>query len=372
MRGPPRETGEAPCWSSLVKQNEGFSGGHFFKALHVKFGQGQACGVIVANVLVTGGAGFIGSHLVESLLARGDRVTVIDDESTGRFANLAGIREHAGLRILRGSVGDGEIVSQALEEVAEVYHLAAAVGVALIASQPLQTIERNIYPTQLLLDELCRRHRAGNTIRFFLASTSEVYGKNPKLCWNEEDDLVFGPTTRPRWSYGASKAIDEFLTLACARQFGLPVVIARFFNVVGPRQTGAYGMVLPRFVDAALSGEPLVVHDDGRQVRCFAHVADVVSAVLRLMQSPAALGRVFNIGSDQPISILELAQRVVAVAGSSSRVDFQTYAQAYDADFEDIRHRVPDLARLRATIDYRPRFDLDAIIRDVVDWRRGK
>lgn len=325
----------------------------------------------VKNILITGGAGFIGSHLTETLLAQGHRVTVIDDESTGRATNLDRVRDLPQFNLRRGTVSDPALIRSALEGVDEVYHLAAAVGVALIAKQPLQTIERNIYPTQLLLDELTARHQKGQTIKFFLASTSEVYGKNPKPMWNEEDDLVFGATTRPRWSYGASKAIDEFLTLACARQWGLPVVIARFFNVVGPRQTGAYGMVLPRFVDAALKGEPVVVHDDGKQVRCFAHVADIVSAVVRLMDTPAALGRVFNIGSDRPVTILELAERTIAAANSSSRVQFQTYADAYDSDFEDIRHRVPDLTRLRTTIDYQPKFTLDDIIRDVIAWRRG-
>jgi Nucleoside-diphosphate-sugar epimerases len=325
----------------------------------------------VAKILVTGGAGFIGSHLTEALLARGDAVTVVDDESTGRAASLAAVAADSRLTLIRGSIGDAVLVRSVLDGVSEVYHLAAAVGVALIAREPLQTIERNIYPTQLLLDELCRRHQAGQSIQFFLASTSEVYGKNPKPRWTEEDDLVFGPTTRPRWSYGASKAIDEFLTLACARQFGLPVVIGRFFNVVGPRQTGAYGMVLPRFVDAALAGQPLIVHDDGRQMRCFAHVSDVVRAVLALTQTPAATGRVFNIGSDQPVTILDLAKRVIALAGSSSSVEFQTYAQAYDADFEDIRHRVPDLTRLRTTITNQPTLDLDATIRDVIAWKKS-
>ena len=323
------------------------------------------------NILITGGAGFIGSHLTEALLGQGHRVTVIDDESTGRATNLAAAQNSPNFTLLKGSVSDQSLVRKALDGKDEVYHLAAAVGVALIAKQPLQTIERNIYPTQLLLDELSARHRAGQKVKFFLASTSEVYGKNPKLKWNEEDDLVFGPTTRPRWSYGASKAIDEFLTLACSRQWGLPVVIARFFNVVGPRQTGAYGMVLPRFVDAALRGEPVVVHDDGQQVRCFAHVADIVEAVIRLMEAPGALGRVFNIGSDKPVTILELAKRTIAAAGSSSTVQFQTYADAYDRDFEDIRHRVPDLSRLQSTIAYQPKFGLDEIIRDVIAWRRG-
>jgi UDP-glucose 4-epimerase len=325
----------------------------------------------VASVLVTGGAGFIGSHLTEALLARGDAVLVIDDESTGRLANLAAVANHPHLKVVCGSAGDPGLIRRSLDRVNEVYHLAAAVGVALIAREPLQTIERNIYPTQLLLDELCRRHRAGQHVKFFLASTSEVYGKNPKPTWTEEDDLVFGATTRPRWSYGASKAIDEFLTLASARQFGLPVVVGRFFNVVGPRQTGAYGMVLPRFVDAALAGQPLMVHDDGRQVRCFAHVHDVVAAVISLMQTPAAEGKVFNIGSDQPISIVELARRVVALAGSASAIEFQSYTEAYDEDFEDIRRRVPDLSRLRTTIGFQPRFDLDAIIRDVIAAKRA-
>lgn len=318
------------------------------------------------NVLVTGGAGFIGSHLTEALLARGDQVTIIDDESTGRFQNLAAVAQHPKLKIIKGSVGDAATIKSLLDGVHEIYHLAAAVGVALIAREPLQTIERNIYPTQLLLDELCRRHRAGQSVKFFLASTSEVYGKNPKETWTEEDDLVFGSTTRPRWSYGASKAIDEFLTLACSRQFGLPVVIARFFNVVGPRQTGAYGMVLPRFVDAALAGQPLIVHDDGRQLRCFAHVADVVSAVVALVQSTAATGQVFNIGSDQPISIRDLAATVITQCQSPSTIQFQTYTEAYDKDFEDIRRRVPDLTRLRTTINYQPRHTLESIIRDVI------
>lgn len=324
------------------------------------------------RVLITGGAGFIGSHLAEALLARGDAVTVIDDESTGRAENLAGVREHPRFSFRRGSVADADLVRQSLEAVDEVYHLAAAVGVALIARQPLQTIERNIYPTQLLLDELCRRHERGQSIRFFLASTSEVYGKNPKAAWSEDDDLVFGPTTRPRWSYGVSKAVDEFLALACARQFGLPVVIGRFFNVVGPRQTGAFGMVLPRFVDAALAGEPLVVHDDGRQVRCFAHVKDVVAAVVKLVETPQAQGQVFNIGSDQPVSILELAQRVVQLAGSSSPIEFQSYAQAYDQDFEDIRHRVPDLSRIRRLIGFAPQHALDQIVRDCLKVQGSK
>jgi UDP-glucose 4-epimerase len=207
-------------------------------------------------------------------------------------------------------------------------------------------------------------------VKLFLASTSEVYGKNPKPQWNEDEDLVFGPTTRPRWSYGVSKAIDEFLALAYYREQGLPLVVGRFFNVVGPRQTGAYGMVLPRFVDAALAGRPLMVHDDGLQVRCFAHVSDVVRAVLDLMEAPSAVGRVFNIGSDQPVSILELAQGVIAEVDPRLMVQFQTYAEAYPGDFEDCRRRVPDLSRLRETIGYELHYDICDIIREVVASKR--
>ncbi len=235
----------------------------------------------------------------------------------------------------------------------------------MIAKHPIQTIHRNIYPTQLLLDELRGLHQQGRAIPLFLASTSEVYGKNPKPLWNEEDDLVFGSTTKPRWSYGASKAIDEFLGLACVRECQMPIVIGRFFNVVGPRQTGAYGMVLPRFVAAALSGQPIMVHDDGLQQRCFAHVLDVIDAVTRLMDTPAAYGRVYNIGSDQPFTILELAEWVQRLVNPAAPIAFQSYSDAYDADFEDIRRRIPDLSRLRNTISYQPQRSLQDMILDV-------
>lgn len=323
------------------------------------------------KVLITGGAGFIGSHLTEALLARGDHVTVVDDESTGAAENLAAVGDHDRFNYVQGSVGDSDLVEQLTAGVDQVYHLAAAVGVALIASQPMETIERNIYPTELLLANLRRRTQAGETVQCFLASTSEVYGKNPKSTWREDDDLVFGSTTRPRWSYGASKAIDEFMALASWREHRVPVVVCRFFNVVGPRQTGAYGMVLPRFVEAALTGRPLVVHDDGLQERCFAHVNDVIGGVINLMDSPAAVGRVFNIGSDQPVSILDLAHQVIAAAESTSQVEFQSYSDAYDDDFEDIRRRVPDLSRIQSTIDYRPRYDLAAIIHELIAQNRG-
>ena len=239
-------------------------------------------------------------------------------------------------------------------------------------AQPIETIERNIYPTQLLLDKICERVARGESVKTFLASTSEVYGKNPKPIWDEDDDLVFGTTTRARWSYGASKAIDEFLALACWRQSQVPVVIGRFFNVVGPRQSGAYGMVLPRFVKSALAGEPLVVHDDGLQVRCFAHVHDVIDAIIRLMDEPTAIGRVFNIGSDQPVSILELAQRVATIANPLRRSSFRATRTRTTGILRTCARRVPDLSRLKTTIDYRPAYGLDAIIRELVQGTTGE
>ena len=320
--------------------------------------------------LVTGGAGFIGSHLTEHLLARGDRVIVLDDLSTGRRNNLQQILGHERLEYIEGDVGDLALISEVVGKADCVFHLAAAVGVALIASQPIQTIERNVYPTQLILDRLGSRAQRGTRVPCFIASTSEVYGKNPKPVWSEEDDLVFGATTKPRWSYGVSKAIDEFLALAHFQEQQLPVVVGRFFNVVGPRQTGAYGMVLPRFVDAALRNEPLIVHDDGRQIRCFAHVDDVVGAVVKLTQSPNAAGRVYNIGSDTPVSILELAERVIARVNPQAKVQFQSYSDAYNESFEDIRRRVPDLSRIAEAIGYAPTKDLDAIIDAVAKHQR--
>ena len=352
------------------------------------------------HCLVTGGAGFIGSHLVEALLARGDRVSVVDDESTGSIENLAAVLNHPRLSYTKGTVADEELVRRLVADADEVYHLAAAVGVQLIAQHPIRTIETNIYTTELLLRQLGELIDAGKTVKFFMASTSEVYGKNPKPQWTEEDDIVLGATTRPRWSYGASKAIDEFLALAYWRERRLPVVVARLFNVVGPRQTGAYGMVLPRLVDAALAGRPLVVHDDGQQQRSFAHVSDVVRMILALMACPAAVGGVCNIGSDQPVSILELAQRVIAVGGGERRgrgegaslaaastrrsetarppgpsplqIAFQTYAEAYGDDFEDCRRRVPDLSKLRELTGIQARYGLDDIIRELVEWKRQR
>lgn len=323
------------------------------------------------RILITGGAGFIGSHLAEYLLEIGAQVTLVDDLSTGSMDNIAHLLPKSGVRWVPGTVSDRRLVAELISQTDLVFHLAAAVGVALIAKQPIQTIERNVEPTQFILSELARHHQMGRTIPVFIASTSEVYGKNPKPFWCEDDDLVYGSTSKARWSYGVSKAIDEFLALGHFRASGLPAVVGRFFNVVGPRQTGAYGMVLPRFVSAAIQGRPLMVHDDGSQVRCFSHVSDVVNAICRLMLAPEAAGRVFNVGADRPVSILELAQMVVARTGNNAEIQFQSYQAAYDEDFEDIRRRVPDLSRLKATIEYEPRYDLEDIIDDVVRATQG-
>ena len=320
----------------------------------------------MAHCLVTGGAGFIGSHLVERLLERGDHVRVVDDFSTGTSANLDGVSDHAGLEIRDGSITDPALLESSIDGVDVVFHLAAAVGVKLVAENPVRTIHTNIYPTELLL-----RLASEERLPFFLASTSEVYGKNPKATWTEEDDLQLGPPSRPRWAYGCSKAIDEFLGLAYHRQRGLPVVVGRFFNVVGPRQVGAYGMVIPRFVDQALDGGPVVVYDDGSQIRCFAHVNEVVKSILGLMDEPDAAGGVFNIGSDQPVSVRQLAERVVAKVGGEIPIEHIAYSEAYGEDFEDIQRRVPEVDKLERAIGSKPSMTLDEILDDIIAWRRA-
>jgi UDP-glucose 4-epimerase len=315
------------------------------------------------TALVTGGAGFIGSHLVETLLAAGRAVAVLDDLSTGSLANLEAVRDHPRLRVVVGSITDEERLGELLDAADEVYHLAAVVGVRRVLDEPEQTVTTNVGPTETILRRLAGRPRP-----LFLASTSEVYGKNPKVPLAEDDDLVLGPTSRGRWIYACSKALDEFLALAYHRRHGLPVVIGRFFNVVGPRQVGHYGMVLPRFVDQALAGGPLIVYDDGSQVRCFGHVADVVRGVLDLMACPDAPGRVFNLGSDEPVTVQALAELVARQVDPGLAIEHVPYSRAYAPGFEDIRCRVPDLTRVRQAIGYRPRHGLEDVVREVVAW----
>jgi UDP-glucose 4-epimerase len=314
--------------------------------------------------LVTGGAGFIGSHLSHALLARGDTVTVLDNLSTGRFGNLEAIRDR--LTFVRGSVLDPLLVDELTEDADVVIHLAAAVGVRLIVEKPLRSFITNIKGTENVL-EAAHRYRC----KVLIASTSEVYGKSQGDAFKEDDDRLVGSNHISRWGYATSKSVDEVLAFAYARERDLRVVVARFFNTTGPRQTGAYGMVLPRFVEQALRNDPLTVYGDGGQSRCFCHVEDVVRGVLGLIDDPAAEGDVFNIGSTQEITVMELAQRVIARAGSSSEIELVPYEIAYTEGFEDMRRRVPDISKIGNLIGWKPERNLDQIIDEVLEEMRA-
>lgn len=319
------------------------------------------------RILITGGAGFIGSHLAEHLLALGHAVTVIDDFSTGRECNIAHLRGRPGFNTVRESVENENIVNQLVANADVVYHLAAAVGVKLVAEEPVRTIRTTIHGTEVVIDAA---NRFGRPI--LITSSSEVYGKGARVPFSEEDDVVMGATTCSRWCYAYSKGIDEFLGLAYHQQYGLPVVLVRLFNTVGPRQVGMYGMVLPRFVAAALKGEPLQVYGDGSQTRCFCHVSDVVDAAVRLMQAPAAVGQVFNLGGQEEVSMNDLARRVVQLCDSHSEIQHIPYEQAYGRQFDDLPRRVPRLDRIRQTIGFSPKMSLDQIIRSVIDDQKAQ
>ena len=310
--------------------------------------------------LVTGGAGFIGSHLVERLVGRGDHVVVVDNLSTGRRENLAAV-DPAHLTFIHRNVSDavGEFTPG---EFSEIYHLAAAVGVRLVIEHPIHTIETNVLETSALLQVAARR-----STPTMLASPSEVYGKGSKSPFAEDDDVVYGPTIFSRWSYACSKAIDEYLALAYHRQHALPVVIVRFFNTVGPRQVGEYGMVLPRFVAAALAGKPLQVHGDGTQSRCFCDVRDVIEALPRLLATPPCAGRVFNLGNDAPVQIRALAELVRSTLHSQSTIEHVPYEEAFGAGFDDLRERKPDLTRIRQAVGFRPASPLVQTILDLAN-----
>jgi UDP-glucose 4-epimerase len=316
------------------------------------------------RALITGGAGFIGSHLAEVLLGRGFEVDVVDDLSTGSLQNLDHLRPDDRLHVTVDKVEAAPGLAALVERATVVFHLAAAVGVRLVMESPVRTIETNLRATEVVLEHA---NRLGRPVVF--ASTSEVYGKRAAQPCREDDDLVIGPTTMGRWSYACSKAIDEFLALAYARERGLRVIVARLFNTAGPRQTGRYGMVLPSFVRQALAGRPVTVFGDGSQTRCFGYVGDVVRALADLAASEA-YGEVFNVGNDEEISIDDLAARVIRAAGSSSIVRHVPYAEEYGPGFEDMRRRVPDLSKIRARIGYRPTTSVDEIIAHVVDHHR--
>ncbi len=318
------------------------------------------------KVLVTGGAGFIGSHIVDAHIERGDEVIVLDDLSTGKAINIRPHEDrHDRFRMIVGSVLVESDIEQAIEGCERVYHMAAAVGVKYIIDHPLHSLRVNLRGTENVL-EACLKHR----VPIFLASTSEVYGKGEKIPFSEEDDRVLGSTHISRWGYANSKATDEFLGLAFHREKGLPVVIGRFFNTVGPRQSSRYGMVIPRFVKAALLGHAIHVYGSGEQTRCFLDVTDCVRFVLALADKPETQGRIFNIGSTQRISIKDLAERVKARTGSSSSIDFISYEQAFEEGFEDMMHRVPDMARCEAATGLKPIHTLDDILDRVIGFYR--
>ena len=318
------------------------------------------------HILITGGAGFIGSHLAERLVSDGHTVTALDDLSTGRLSNLAAVQNTNQLRFVQGSVLDRDLVQQHVDAADVVFHLAAAVGVKLIMEQPSRSILTNIGGTENVL------HAAipGKKLTF-IASTSEVYGKATKFPFHEDDDLVIGATKNLRWSYASAKQLDEFMALAYARDSALPVVVLRFFNTTGPRQTGRYGMVLPNFVQSALEDRPLMVHGTGTQSRCFGHVLDVVEALVRLMHLPAAQGQVFNIGTDQEVTIRSLAEQVIALTGSQSPIEMIPYDQVYPVGFEDMMRRLPDVAKLQAAIGFRPMRTLHQIITDIIAEKKA-
>jgi UDP-glucose 4-epimerase len=316
------------------------------------------------KALITGGAGFVGSHLAEALLGRGDEVYVLDDLSTGSIENIEHLKTSPGFHYAIESIRNEPITAELVDRVDVVFHLAAAVGVRLIVESPVNTIETNVHGTELILKIANKKKK-----KVLIASTSEVYGKSNVVPFREDADLVLGPTHKGRWSYACSKAIDEFLALAYNKEKRLPVVIVRLFNTVGPRQTGRYGMVIPNLIKQALLGQPLTVFGDGRQSRCFTYVSDVVGVLLKLADHPGAVGEVFNVGNDrEEVTIHELAQRVKARTGSTSEIVMVPYDQAYEEGFEDMRRRVPDLTKIQALTGYEPKVHLDEILDRVIAY----
>ncbi len=313
------------------------------------------------KALITGGAGFIGSHLTEALLRRGDHVTVLDDLSTGRYENLAHLDGRPELQVVIGTVLNETLVDKFTERCDVVFHLAAAVGVELIIKKPLESLMTNIRGSEIIL-EMAHRYRK----KVLVASTSEIYGKNTTGPLREDTDRVLGSALKTRWSYSTSKAVDEILAYVYWKEKKVPTVIVRLFNTVGPRQSGAYGMVIPRFVSQALAGRPLQVHGDGTQTRCFLHVNDVVQALTKLIEHPGAVGQVFNLGSQEEVTIEELAKRIIRLTGSASRIEYLPYDQAYEEGYEDMPRRVPDTSKVRALIGFAPSMNLDETIRSVV------
>jgi UDP-glucose 4-epimerase len=319
------------------------------------------------RVLITGGAGFIGSHLAEAYLQRGDEVFVIDDLSTGTIENIQHLKGNNQFHYVIDSVHNQPVAAELVDQCDVVFHLAAAVGVKLIVESPVRTIENNVHGTEVILSLANKKKK-----KVLIASTSEVYGLSSDIPFREDGNLVMGPTTKGRWSYACSKAIDEFLALAYWREKKLPTIVVRLFNTVGPRQTGQYGMVIPTFVKQALTGQPITVYGDGQQTRCFGYVGDVVDALVKLMEEQDAVGGVFNIGSNEEISILELAERVKELTGSDSEIVFVPYDEAYEEGFEDMRRRIPDISKVGELVGFRPRMALDGILQSVIDYQASR
>ncbi|HLR06457.1 MAG TPA: GDP-mannose 4,6-dehydratase [Pyrinomonadaceae bacterium] len=315
------------------------------------------------RVLITGGAGFIGSHLSDAYLERGDEVFIVDDLSTGSFSNIQHLKDHSRFHYKIDSVHNRPVTAELVDQCDVIFHLAAAVGVKLIVESPVRTIETNVHGTEVVLSLASKKKK-----KVLVASTSEVYGLSTEVPFREDGNLVMGATTKGRWSYACSKAIDEFLALAYWREKKLPTVIVRLFNTVGPRQTGQYGMVIPTFVKQALSGRPITVYGSGEQSRCFCYVGDVVGALMKLMDDESAVGEVFNVGSNQEITILDLARKVKELTNSKSEITFVPYDEAYEEGFEDMPRRIPDISKVNGRVGFQPEKSLDGILDSVIEF----
>jgi len=319
------------------------------------------------RVLITGGAGFIGSHLSDAYLKRGDEVFVIDDLSTGSFENIGHLKDHPRFQYTIDSVHNLQVMAELVDQCDVIFHLAAAVGVKLIVESPVHTIETNVHGTEVVLSLANKKKK-----KVLIASTSEVYGLSTQVPFSEDGNLVMGATTKGRWSYACSKAIDEFLALAYWREKKLPTVVVRLFNTVGPRQTGQYGMVIPTFVKQALSDHPITVYGDGTQSRCFCYVGDVIGALMKLMDDERAVGEVFNVGSNQEITIGDLAKKVKELTKSESEIVFVPYDEAYEEGFEDMPRRIPDISKINQQVGFEPQLDLDGILKTVIEFQTGR
>lgn len=320
-----------------------------------------------AKVLITGGAGFIGSHLAEALLEKGHEVTILDDLSTGRMENISHLEKHPRFHIVIGDILNELLVDKLIERTDWVFHLAAAVGVELIVKDPLRSLTTNIKGSEAVLANVYRYHK-----KVLITSTSEIYGKNTNGPLKEEDDRILGSPLKSRWSYSTSKAVDEILAYVYWKEKKVPTVIVRLFNTVGPRQTGYYGMVIPRFVEQALQGKDLTVYGTGNQSRCFLYVRDAVDGMIRLMENPQAVGQVFNLGSQEEVTIRQLAERVIRLSASSSRITYVPYDEAYEEGFEDMQRRVPDISKVSRLVGFKPSVGLDEILRMVIAEFRGR